>query len=289
MALRTIKRLGALAGFLIAAVLAGHATAATLYITEFPAGVSPAGTQTAQMPGQPAVTTQAIALSGASALSAAFNAKTHAVLLTCDEGCSVVFGTGPTATTSDTLLQQGVPYYFGVAPGDKVAVIANAAGDLPGGGGVSSDVNLADVGGAAVALGQAAMAASIPVVVASDQSTLPVSDAPSSSATVGVAPVVTAAAASSKVLKAGAGNLYSFSVTSGASAGVAYVFDATSLPANGAVTPVDCYVLAANQSIGVQYDPPMVMATGITIGFGTGTNCFSLTASATAFVSGLAK
>ena len=43
------------------------------------------------------------------------------------------------------------------------------------GGGTGSDVNLTEVGGAAIALGQAAMAASLPVVLASDQTTVPVS------------------------------------------------------------------------------------------------------------------
>lgn len=41
------------------------------------------------------------------------------------------------------------------------------------GGGTTADVNLSEVGGAAVALGQAAMAASLPVTIASNQSALP--------------------------------------------------------------------------------------------------------------------
>lgn len=45
---------------------------------------------------------------------------------------------------------------------------------LQGGGGPGSDVNLASVGGTAVALGQAGMATSIPVAIASDQSNLTV-------------------------------------------------------------------------------------------------------------------
>lgn len=43
-----------------------------------------------------------------------------------------------------------------------------------GGGGVGSDVNLIEVGGASIALGQAAMAASVPVVIASNQTAIPV-------------------------------------------------------------------------------------------------------------------
>lgn len=43
-----------------------------------------------------------------------------------------------------------------------------------GGGGETQNVNLTQVGGAAVALGQAAMAASLPVVIASNQTGIPV-------------------------------------------------------------------------------------------------------------------
>jgi hypothetical protein len=54
----------------------------------------------------------------------------------------------------------------------------SASGELlvtRSGGGVGSDVNLIEVGGEAIELGQAAMAASLPVVIASDQSAIPIS------------------------------------------------------------------------------------------------------------------
>jgi len=47
------------------------------------------------------------------------------------------------------------------------------------GGGVTADVNLTEVGGATIALGQAAMAASLPVVIASNQTAVPVTLTPS--------------------------------------------------------------------------------------------------------------
>ncbi len=50
----------------------------------------------------------------------------------------------------------------------------SSPGGSGGGGGVGSDVNLIEVGGASIALGQAAMAASLPVVIASDQSAIPI-------------------------------------------------------------------------------------------------------------------
>jgi hypothetical protein len=110
---------------------------------------------------------------------------------------------------------------------------------------------------------------------------------PTATASMGIAPVVTGSAAANLVLKAGAGNLYSFQVTSGASAGFVLVFDATSAPADGAVTPKKCYQLAANGTLGASWipGPPLNFATGITVSFST-TGCFTKTASATAFISG---
>jgi len=110
--------------------------------------------------------------------------------------------------------------------------------------------------------------------------------APTNQAAQAIAPVARTTAGSSQMLKGSAGNLYSLNVVSGASAGVVYVFNATALPPNGAVTPVKAYILAANSSLEVKFDPPLRLGTGITVGFGTGTDPFALTASATAFISG---
>ena len=246
-----MKRLG---HFLIAALAAlltvNAASAATLYISEFQNGVGVVGTSQVQAPPQSAITDQIVAVGVGSAQSAAFNAKTNFVLLTCDTGCSVLVGSNPTATTSNFLLSANETASFVVSPGQKVAVIANSAGGA--GGGTATVV-------------------------------------PSSAAAAGIVPSVTAASGSSQVVCATACNLYGFNLTSGASAGTAYVFNAAALPGNGAVTPSKCYQIAANSSIGVSYEPPIRMSTGATVGFGTGTNCFSLAASATAFISGEAK
>ncbi len=173
MALRFRSGLIGLA-LLIAGLMPTAAQAATLYISEFPNGVTPVGSLVSTYtPPQPSIADQTVAISGTSAASAAFNAKTHVVALVCDEGCSVSFtGASPTATTSNFLLQQGVTYLFGVAPGGKVAAIENSAGNI--GGSTGPNVNLVQVGGVAVALGQAAMAASLPVAIASNQSPVPV-------------------------------------------------------------------------------------------------------------------
>ena len=108
---------------------------------------------------------------------------------------------------------------------------------------------------------------------------------PSSAPAVAIAPDTNTAVASSRVLKASAGNLYAYQVTTGASAGYVMLFNATSAPADGAVTPVKCVAVAANSTVGVTNNPPEYFNTGITIVFST-TGCFTKTASATAVFSG---
>jgi len=119
----------------------------------------------------------------------------------------------------------------------------------------------------------------------------PVQVSPTSSASLAITPVVTSAVASALVLKASAGNLYSVTLTTGATAGLLMVFNATSAPADGAVTPVYCVDVAATSTVAINFipGPPAQFATGITAVFSSGTNCFSKTASATAFISGMVQ
>lgn len=104
-----------------------------------------------------------------------------------------------------------------------------------------------------------------------------------------IAPIVSAAAEGSHIIKATAGSLYGFDVTTGASAGVIMVFDSATVPADGAVTPVKCYDIAATATLsllfGLAGGPPLKFNNGIVIVFSTGTNCFSKAVSATAFIS----
>lgn len=95
------------------------------------------------------------------------------------------------------------------------------------------------------------------------------------------------------VLTAPRKGLYSFTVLSGASAGFVLVFDAAALPSNGAVDqctsfatarPCElyCWPVAANSSLSVQWMSPVEASTGFVLGFSTGANCDTLTASTTA-------
>lgn len=154
----SIKKLGlALLG--AALLWAQPALSATLYITEYANGLSQVGTTQPQIIPQPALVNQTVSVGGASVQSSAFGTSTRAISVICDVGCSVLVGTDPTATTSTTLLQQGVTYNFGVAPSQKIAVIANTAGNTATGSGGSVTVTSVVPGTGATNLGKAEDAA----------------------------------------------------------------------------------------------------------------------------------
>ena len=78
-------------------------------------------------------------------------------------------------------------------------------------------------------------------------------------------PSFTPTAASSKIFKAAAGCLHSFSVTSGGD-GYVMVFDSATVPADGTVSPAYCFKIAANTSIAINFEPnPMSLQNGIVI------------------------
>lgn len=121
----------------------------------------------------------------------------------------------------------------------------------------------------------------------SGERALYVAPLPSATAASGITPVVSTSAESGHVLKASAGNLYSLTTTTAGTAGYVMVFNAISAPGDGAVTPIECVVVAANSTVSINYNPgpPSVYGTGITAVFSS-TGCFTKTASATAFFSG---
>lgn len=105
-----------------------------------------------------------------------------------------------------------------------------------------------------------------------------------------VTPVATTSLASSLVLKAAPGLLYTATVTTSTAAGYVMALNATAPPADGAVTPLFCFYMPANwsQSFGAYGSPASYYNVGITIVFST-TGCLTKTASATAFISGNVK
>ena len=96
---------------------------AKLFITEFQylenandiGGVP----QAARLPG----TTQVVTYTTASVQSAVFAATTRFVRLASDAPCCLAYGSNPTATTSGMRLPSEAVEYFGVTPGQRLAVI----------------------------------------------------------------------------------------------------------------------------------------------------------------------
>lgn len=80
-----------------------------------------------QVPSTPAAVVQTpITIGGASVQSAAFAAGTNLIEVSTDAICSIaVGGASPSATTNNTRLPADTIIYFGVRPGEKLAVITN--------------------------------------------------------------------------------------------------------------------------------------------------------------------
>src|SRR5690349_12380927 len=102
---------------------------AVLYVTEFAqmAVFVGANGQAGQMPAEPPIAEQTIAIGVSSVQSAAFNANTKFVRLHVDSTgpCSIEFGTNPTATATTQRMAPNQTEYKGVphGAGFKVAVI----------------------------------------------------------------------------------------------------------------------------------------------------------------------
>lgn len=96
----------------------------TVYIAEFESLPNIAGGQP-QIASLPPLTEQTRSVSGTSAQSSAFSAKTRFIQVHTDSICSIAVGASPTATTSNMRLPADATFYFAVQPGDKLAAITN--------------------------------------------------------------------------------------------------------------------------------------------------------------------
>lgn len=74
----------------------------------------------------PPISTQSVAVSGASAQSAVLHDATRLVRIVSDENCRIAVAANPTATAASMPMQAGVTEYFGVPgySGFKIAAIA---------------------------------------------------------------------------------------------------------------------------------------------------------------------
>ena len=124
---------------------------------------------------------------------------------------------------------------------------------------------------------------------------LPVTSTPSPSPlpSAGLAPVTSSSLEANHVIKASAGNLYSFEVSADSTLSSAawwvMVYNATSAPGDGAVTPTKCFAqVSGTASASYAWPTPIYFAAGIVVGVST-TGCFTKTASAHALISGDAQ
>jgi hypothetical protein len=99
---------------------------AVLYIAEY-ANMGAAPNATPQMPMDPPLAQQTVAIGASSAQSAFLQAGTRFVRLHADVVCSVTFGPNPTATATAARLAANQTEYRAVPEGGsfKVAVITN--------------------------------------------------------------------------------------------------------------------------------------------------------------------
>lgn len=76
-------------------------------------------------------TAQKVSYTASSAVGSAFGTGTRIVRVYATTDCHIRFGTTPTAVTTDTFIPAGVPEYFAVNAGVKIAAVRNSAsGDL---------------------------------------------------------------------------------------------------------------------------------------------------------------
>jgi hypothetical protein len=138
-----------------------------------------------------------------------------------------------------------------------------------------------------ITLGTALPAASVPVVGTPGFS---------SSSTVGMTPVIGGSAASSLVLKASAGNLYSVYAECSAACWL-MVFNSTTAPSNGSTTAgigsgnmQECVPIPAGGvgSINYMQGPPEIFTVGMTAAISS-TTCATLTLATTGFIHGMVQ
>jgi hypothetical protein len=100
---------------------------AVLFITEYAEIALGGAGRIGQIPAEPPLAEQTVAIGAGSVQSNALNAQTRIVRLHTDAICSVLLGTNPTATAASRRLAAGQTEYFGVPRGSglKVAVIQN--------------------------------------------------------------------------------------------------------------------------------------------------------------------
>ena len=200
------------------------------------------------------------------------------------------------SASADVISVQGIasmtPLSSNLYVGGSVASTANPVPIQPPASGYLT-VNIGNYGGTATTLGQKAMSASMPVVLASDQSSIPVaatlqagsdivgkvgidqttigttngiSVVPSSTSTAANSSLASTALEASHVIKASAGRLYQLTGVNTKSSGqYIQVFNSTTVPADATAPVLLCYV-PANANFSFDFGPiGRYFSTGIAV------------------------
>jgi hypothetical protein len=104
---------------------------ASLYVSEYRQLASvPSATNyapmSAQAPQEPPLAEYVVNIAGSSTASQLFGQYTALLRVNCDATCSIAIGFNPTATTTNKRLATNQTEFFGVSPGQQIAVISNA-------------------------------------------------------------------------------------------------------------------------------------------------------------------
>lgn len=102
------------------ALVAGSASAADCYISEYSDILQDPNGREVPVAGAP-ITTQRVTYT-TSTQSSAFNARTRFIRIVCDAAAHFAFGANPTATANNPYVPANAPEYFGVTPGQEIAV-----------------------------------------------------------------------------------------------------------------------------------------------------------------------
>lgn len=79
-----------------------------------------------QVGAEPRLANQTVSIGGSTTQSSAFNTNTTMIRVHTDAICSIDIGSNPTATAAKSRLAANQTEYFGVIPGQKLAVITNS-------------------------------------------------------------------------------------------------------------------------------------------------------------------
>lgn len=98
---------------------------AILDITEYKEQAGALGRTVLPAGQEPSMLNQQLPITISSQKSAAFNEQTNFVRVQTDAACRIVFGNEPTASSSSMRMPANATEYFGVKPGQKIAVITS--------------------------------------------------------------------------------------------------------------------------------------------------------------------